>query len=128
MSKHCWILALLTAGAAGGGAWAQMPPDATAQAAHVDYYRSNIGHTGVATEKLAAPLSLLWRHTTSAAQNDPASPVYANGTVYFASGGALYAVNAADGTTRWQYPQGRKSADVFRHDPRSVRRLSVCHR
>lgn len=95
-------------------------PDAAAtpvSTAHVDYYRGNIGHTGVADEKLNAPLSVLWRHTTTYAKNNPASPVYAASTVYFPSGGALYALNAADGTLRWQYPSDGKVRTYFATTP-----------
>jgi len=113
----------------GSAAFADAPPAVTAPAAaaavpaapvntaHVDFYRGNIGHTGVAEEKLSAPLSVLWRHTTSYAQRNPASPVYADSTVYFPSGGALYALNASDGTTRWQYPAGGKTATYFASTP-----------
>lgn len=87
-------------------------PAAAVSKAHVDFYRGGIGHTGVADEKLSAPLSVLWRHTASYFKNNPSSPVYAGGIVYFASGGAVYAVNAADGTTKWRYPaEGKTHAD-----------------
>ncbi len=92
-------------------------PTTPVNTAHVDYYRNNIGHTGVSDEKLNAPLSVLWRHTTSYAKNNPASPVYANATVYFPSGGSLYALNAADGTTRWQYPADGKARTYFAATP-----------
>ena len=106
-------LLLMSAAAA-----ADAPPTSTAISAvavgkaHVDFYRGGIGHTGVAEEKLSAPLSVLWRHTTAYAKNNPASPVYGADTVYFASGGALYALNASDGTTKWRYPaDGKAHAD-----------------
>lgn len=88
-------------------------PAAPGSTAHVDYYRGNIGHTGVADETLSAPLSVLWRHTTAYSKNNPASPVYAASTIYFPSGGALYALNAADGTMRWQYPADGKARTYF---------------
>ena len=114
MTNHLYSLALLGVLAAGAGA--QTPTAPTPGQAHVDFYRGNIGHTGVSTESLTTPLSLLWRHTTTSARNNPASPVYASGTAYFTSGGFLYAINAADGTTRWQYPQG-KAASYFATTP-----------
>jgi len=129
MKKHYpypFSAALLLLGAA---AFADAPPaasDVTAPSAasaasvstaHVDYYRNNIGHTGVADEKLNAPFSVLWRHTTGYSKNNPASPVYAASTVYFPSGGALYALNAADGTTRWQYPADGKARTYFGTTP-----------
>lgn len=83
----------------------------------VGFYRGNLGHTGVSTETLATPLSLLWRHTTQTALNNPASPVTANGNVYFVSGGGVYAVSAADGTTLWQYPADGKAGTLFSATP-----------
>ncbi len=83
----------------------------------VGFYRGDLGHTGVSPETLTTPLSLLWRHTTQAAPNNPASAVTANGIVYFASGGGVYAVNASDGTTVWQYPADGKSGTLFAATP-----------
>ena len=92
-------------------------PSAAKPAPMVGFYRGDLGHTGVSTETLAAPLSLLWRHTTQAAADNPASAVTANGIVYFVSGGGVYAVNASDGTTAWQYPADAKSAALFAATP-----------
>ncbi len=92
-------------------------PDTPVSTVHVDYYRDNIGHTGVSDEKLTAPLSVLWRHTTGYSKNNPASPVYAAATIYFPSGGVLYALNAADGTMRWQYPADGKGHTYFGTTP-----------
>jgi len=116
VTQGCFIALLFAASAL--PVWAQAPTDATAAApAHVDYYRSNIGHTGVAAENLAAPLSLLWRHTGRAAHGNPASPVFADGTVFFASGGSLFALNAGDGTTKWQYPADGKATTFIGATP-----------
>lgn len=118
--------ALLLLGASAIAQVTPAAPDVTAPSAalgtpagtaHVDYYRSNIGHTGVADEKLNAPFSVLWRHTTAYAKNNPASPVYGASTVYFPSGGALYALNALDGTMRWQYPSDGKARTYFATTP-----------
>ena len=126
MHKHhpyLFSAALLLLGTA---AFAQVTPAATdpssmpvspINAAHVDYYRGNTGHTGVADEKLSAPLSVLWRHTTAYAKNNPASPVYGASTVYFPSGGEFYALNSSDGTLRWQYPADGKARTFFATTP-----------
>lgn len=119
MTKTCWIQTLLS-----GIAVLAFPMTIPAQTpsvamppTQVSYYRGSLGHTGVSSESLTGPLSLLWRHTTVAVTNDPASPVYAGGIVYFVSGGGLYAVSAADGTTRWQYPADGKPAALFGATP-----------
>ena len=98
-----------------GGSLAQTA--ATPPPVPVEYYRSNIGHTGVAAEKLTAPLSLLWRHTTGLAKNNPASAIFADATVYFVSGGFVYAVKSDDGTVKWQYPSGTASTANFATTP-----------
>ena len=92
-------------------------PGSTAPAAQVDFYRGDTGHTGVSAETLAAPLSLVWRHTTAAAPNNPASAVYGAGTVYFVSGGSVHALHAADGSALWQYPADGKGASLFSATP-----------
>ena len=118
--------ALLLLGAAASAQVVPAAPDVTAapvtpptpaNTAHVDYYRDNIGHTGVSDEKLNTPLSVLWRHTTNYSKNNPASPVYGASTIYFPSGGMLYALNAADGTRRWQYPADGKAKTYFGTTP-----------
>ncbi len=113
------IPALLLAAAAGSpriAARADTPTPAK-PAPVVGFYRGDLGHTGVSAETLAAPFSLLWRHTTQAAVKNPASAVTANGVVYFVSGGGVYAVNAGDGTTVWQYPADSKSGAIFSATP-----------
>ncbi len=125
MTKTSFSLAVLLMGTSAAflpASHADTPaPPATvagAPKAQVDFYRGDLGHTGVSPETLAAPLSLLWRHTTLAAPNNPASAVYANGSVYFVSGSSVYAVHAADGSTQWQYPADTsKSTAVFSATP-----------
>ena len=74
-------------------------PGGTKPATVVGFYRGNIGHTGVASEALTAPLSLLWRHTTQTSKNNPASAVYSGSIIYFVSASSVYALSAADGST-----------------------------
>ena len=109
--------AMITLMLAAGAAHAQAPPAVPAAPAPVGDYRADPGHTGVSKESLTAPLTLLWRHTASAAKNNPASAVYGKGLVYFASGGVAYALDAADGTTRWQYPADGKPQANFGATP-----------
>ena len=79
-------------------------------------YRNDIGHTGYNADLLTTPLSLLWRNTTEASAGSTASPIAANGIVYFAAGTHVYAVRAADGSTLWKYPTG-DATDKFRSTP-----------
>lgn len=112
-SYTAMALLMLTTGAV----HAQTPPAAPAAPAPVGDYRANPGHTGVSKESLTAPLTLLWRHTAAAAKNNPASAVYGKGLVYFVSGGVAYALDSADGTTRWQYPADGKAQANFGATP-----------
>lgn len=90
------------------------PPGATTAAGpHVDNYRNNAAHSGYTSDKLPTPLSLLWRHTVSFIKDNPASPVYAGNTIYFAGGPNLYAVNAADGTVKWKFPPDNEAGANF---------------
>lgn len=93
------------------------PPSKTTSPTQVGYYRENLGHTGVSAESLTAPLALRWRHTALAAPNNAASPVYSGTTVYFASGGTLFALNSSDGATLWQYPADGKPGPAFSTTP-----------
>ena len=120
MTKTCLALAALLLGTASGLPLlaADTPAAAGTPAASVSFYRGDLGHTGVSPDSLAAPLSLQWRHTAVAAPNNPASAVCAGGSVYFVSGGGVYAVHAADGATQWQYPADvSKSAVQFTATP-----------
>ena len=111
-------LAMLLLGTASATTLADTPaPPAAAPSAQVDFYRGDLGHTGISSENLATPLSLLWRHTAVAAANNPASAVYAGGSVYFVSGGGVYCLHASDGATKWQYPADGKSAVLFSATP-----------
>ena len=103
---------LLTACTSSAFAQTTPPPPAP-----VEYYRGNIGHTGVAAEALTVPLSLLWRHTTLQALSNPASAVYGDSTVYFVSGEFVYAVHSSDGTVKWRYPSVAKPGTVYATTP-----------
>lgn len=114
MTKNCLALAALLVGAAPGLPLiaADTPAATGTPAASVSFYRGGLGHTGVSADSLTAPLSLQWRHTTAAAPNNPASAVCAGGSVYFVSGGGVYAVHAADGASQWQYPADAAKSTV----------------
>jgi outer membrane protein assembly factor BamB len=83
-------------------------------------------HTGVATEPLTAPLSLLWNFSTqrntetttsrSATALVGTAPVVHENTVYFVSGNRLYAVDAETGAQRWTAPRDG-SASPMRATP-----------
>ncbi|MCX8053481.1 MAG: PQQ-binding-like beta-propeller repeat protein [Armatimonadetes bacterium] len=58
------------------------------------------------TEKLKLPLALSWQFVGNKFDNNPASPIVVDGTVYFACGDRVYAVELATGALKWKYPSG----------------------
>ena len=119
-ATHTLTPALLLAAFAIGQpstALADTPAKTPKPATVVGFYRGNTSHTGVATEGVTAPLSLLWRHTTQTSKNNPASAVYSGSTVYFVSASSVYALSAADGSTLWQYPADGKGTALFSATP-----------
>jgi outer membrane protein assembly factor BamB len=65
---------------------------------------------GVSDEKINPPLSLLWRFSAGAQQNNQCAPAVVGDTVYYAArvrtdrGGTVFAVDTATGSKKWQYP------------------------
>jgi outer membrane protein assembly factor BamB len=53
---------------------------------------------------LDTPMAVLWKHTSSGYGNNPAAPVYADGTIYYASGKVIFAVDAKQGSLKWRFP------------------------
>ena len=81
------------------------------------YFRGDSGHTGYTADPMSTPLSLLWRHTTASARGNTASPIAADGVVYFGSGRSVYAINTADGTQKWQFPAAGSAKAAFGTTP-----------
>lgn len=96
---------------------ADAPPGNAAAGARVTVYRNDTGHSGYTDAPMPTPLSLIWRHTGAYAKGNPASPVYADGVVYFGAGPNVYAVNAADGALRWQFPASGAATANFESTP-----------
>ncbi|MES2462018.1 MAG: PQQ-binding-like beta-propeller repeat protein [Armatimonadota bacterium] len=80
-------------------------------------YRGDAQHTGVSSEKVQPPLSLLWRFTGGPQSGNTSSATIVGDTAYFttralpdttgvpATGGVLYAVDVKTGAQRWRSPQ-----------------------
>ena len=49
-------------------------------------------------------MAVLWKYTSLGYGNNPAAPVYADGTIYYASGKVIYAVDAKQGSLKWRFP------------------------
>jgi outer membrane protein assembly factor BamB len=64
-------------------------------------------HQFFTTEKLSAPLGVLWKHATSvyADKGNTSGPIISNGTVYFPSRSQVIAVDANTGELKWKAPQ-----------------------
>jgi outer membrane protein assembly factor BamB len=54
--------------------------------------------------KLAAPMAVEWKYTSTAFPGNLSSPAVSADSVYFASGGRVYAVNLQTGGLKWRYP------------------------
>lgn len=90
------LLGLVAAGAARADDW--------------PVYRGDVQHSGVATEKVAPPLSLLWRFTAGSEPTSSSSPAVVGDTVFYSArgvnqGGVLFAVDTKTGSMRWQTPE-----------------------
>lgn len=57
-----------------------------------------------ASASLDTPMAVLWKYTSSGYGNNPAAPVYSDGTIYYASGKIIYAVDAKQGSLKWRFP------------------------
>lgn len=88
--------------------------------------RGNAQHTGVSTETVAPPLSLLWRFTGGYQNANTNAAVVSGTTAYFVTkgngtqGGFLYALDIATGAKLWSFPAnetGLPQAHVFSTTP-----------
>jgi outer membrane protein assembly factor BamB len=88
------------------------------------YYGGSPQHTGVATEPLPAPLSVVWKYCTGYAKGNTASPVVDGDTIYFVSkdyfinqpdreGGRVYAIRADTGELKWKSPSGDQPSSII---------------
>lgn len=111
------LLGGLLVGGAGVVAHAQTtppstPPSAAAPAvagsapadASATVYRGGVGRTGFAAQDATPPLSVAWQNTVAPLNGNQSTPVTDNGTVFFGTNGAVYAMNASDGSIKWTYP------------------------
>ncbi|HEX5322601.1 MAG TPA: PQQ-binding-like beta-propeller repeat protein [Capsulimonadaceae bacterium] len=72
---------------------------------NIDTYRGGPGHNGYVGVKLPTNLAVRWQNTTTPQPNNSSSPACVDGVLYFGSGNHVYAVNAKDGTLKWQFPK-----------------------
>jgi outer membrane protein assembly factor BamB len=86
--------------------------------------RGGMQRSGVADEKVAPPLSLLWRFTAAFQRENPNSPAIVGTTAYFAAGnaasggGVVYAVDTNTGAQKWRYPsEGGLPGHIFQTAP-----------
>jgi outer membrane protein assembly factor BamB len=114
----------------GAAAAALFGAAAYAGAADWPTLRGDDRHSGVSTENVAPPLSLLWRHTGARLGNNSASPAIVGDTVYFVgrarndqgAGGAIIAVDVKTGARKWVFPgeNGLTNRALFTTSPTVV--------
>jgi outer membrane protein assembly factor BamB len=64
-------------------------------------------HSNFTPEKVQFPLALKWEFTGNKYKGNPASPIVAGNTCYFACGDYVYAVDLGTGEAKWKYPTDR---------------------
>lgn len=104
-----YAAAFVLLSALGAQALAQSDADtasdtAATAASDLVLFRGGDGHAGYLNTTLPGSLAVLWQNTTAPGGQDPSAPALYNGVLYFGSGNHVYAVNASDGTVKWQYP------------------------
>jgi len=67
-------------------------------------FRGGSTLAGAYGDDISAPLALDWRYTSTYFGHNPSAPAIADGTVYFASGSRLYALDETSGAKKWVYP------------------------
>jgi outer membrane protein assembly factor BamB len=101
-----WRAAAIVPAALAGSVLSMMP----ATALHADdwpAYRGDLQHSGVSSEVVQPPLSLLWRYSAGAEPGNTSSPVVVGDTVYYSTrlqsdgGGAIFALDPRTGALRW---------------------------
>lgn len=61
---------------------------------------------GASSDSITAPMAVEWKYTGSAFPNNPSAPLVSGDTVFYASGGRVYALNSETGSKKWVYPSG----------------------
>lgn len=88
--------------------------------------RGDAQHTGVSTDPLLPPLSLLWRYTGGFQNANTAAAVVAGDTAYFvtkssgAQGGRIFALDKESGAKKWSFPveeSGLPAGAIFTTTP-----------
>jgi hypothetical protein len=72
-------------------------------------YGGNVEKTFFTTEKVQAPLGVVWKHSTSVYSErggNRSGPVISEGMAFFASKNRMYCVDQATGELKWRAPEG----------------------
>jgi outer membrane protein assembly factor BamB len=68
------------------------------------YYRGDTGHSGYISTTTAPILSVAWQNTLPGVRSASSTPALVDDVLYLGAGSHVYALNAKDGTIKWQYP------------------------
>lgn len=79
--------------------------------------RYDAKQTSSTPEKITLPIALKWEYTANRCKDNPASPIVAGNTCYFACGDAVYAVDLESGSLKWKYPSDRALGGNVRSTP-----------
>jgi outer membrane protein assembly factor BamB len=83
---------------------AQQVADGAPTVKTIGLSRADVSRTGFMPIDLKLPLSVAWQNTTDEVSGNTSSPVAADGLIFFGAANTVYAVNADDGSIKWQYP------------------------
>lgn len=107
-------MTLIRAVVAAAAACLAASPALCAETAMARYNPHQTSYTG---EKLEIPLKLAWSHVANKYDNNPASPVVADGVCFFACGDRVYAVDMQTGEMKWRYPVDTSLGGMVRGAP-----------
>ncbi len=66
------------------------------------------------------PMAVEWKYTSIPFAYNPAAPIIADGTLYYAAGRRLHAIDPATGREKWRYPQDNLMATPILATPTVV--------
>ncbi len=80
-------------------------------------FRGNTSLSGYTPENIETPMALEWKFTSVYFGHNPSSPAVADGTVFFASGNRVFAIDTQTGAQKWQYPQDQPLMTAIHTSP-----------
>lgn len=93
------------------------PQLATTSHTIINTFRNDDSRSGYVASTVTYPVSVSWKRTETSANGNPASPVYADGILYYAVGKNIYAVNGTNGQLVWTFATTGTTSGYFTSTP-----------